>query len=263
MGDACVLRMREVVLVRGDRRVLEAVHWEVADGQRWVVMGPNGAGKSTLLELASTYEIPSRGRIDVLGHRVGRVDLRELRRRIGYAGAPLARRIRPELTAIEAVLTGPRAMLTTFRQSFDADERSHALRLLAELGLADVTDRRVSRLSEGERQRVQVARTLMTEPELLLLDEPTASLDVAGREQLVTRLGRLRADGRPRAVVLVTHHLEEIPASATHALLLRDGRVLAAGSVEATLTSEALSACFGVALQVGRDRGRWWARARD
>jgi iron complex transport system ATP-binding protein len=255
-----VLSMEGVRLVRGGKPVLDDVTWQVAAGQRWVVLGPNGAGKSTLLELASTYEVPSRGRIHVLGYRVGRTDLRDLRRLVGYAGAPLAKRLRSDLTALDAVLTGPRATLSVFRQTFDDDERDRAGRLLSELGIAALADRRVGHLSEGERQRVQLARTLMTDADLLLLDEPTAGLDLGGREQLVARLGALDG-GRPRAAVLVTHHLEEIPASATHALLLRGGRVMAAGPIGQTVTSAALSACFGVDLQVASEGGRWWVRA--
>lgn len=250
--------MEGVRLVRDGKLILDGIDWTVDEGDRWVVLGPNGAGKSSLLELASTYEVPSRGRIAVLGHRIGGSDLRALRRSIGYAGAPLARRIRRDLTAMDAVLTGPRAMLTTFRQTFDADELARAKALLAELDLDALGDRLVSLLSEGERQRVQLARVLMTEPDLLLLDEPTAGLDIAGREQLVARLGR---PGGPRATVLVTHHLEEVPVGTTHALLLRGGRVLASGSIGETVTSATLSACFRMPLEVGSQAGRWWARS--
>lgn len=254
-----MLQFTQVSLIRGDRKVLAGIDWRVRPGERWAVLGPNGAGKTSLLEVASTYEIPSRGAVEVLDERVGRVDLRELRKRIGYAGALLARRMRPELTAFEAVVTGPRAMLTTFRQSFGREEAHRATALLDELGLSDLADRRVHRLSEGERQRVQLARVLMTDPELLLLDEPTAGLDIAGREQLLARLDTMPA-GRPRATVLVTHHLEEIPASASHVLLLAGGRVRAAGPIEDTLTSAALSDCAGLDLVVDRAGGRWSAR---
>ena len=256
-----VLRFRDVRLVRGGKTILDGVDWDVADDERWVVLGPNGAGKSTLVELASTYQIPSRGGIDVLDQRVGRVDLRELRRDIGYAGAPLARRIRPELSVLDAVLTGPRAMLSTFRQTFGEEERAEAKALLMDLALDALAERRVGTLSEGERQRVQLARTLMTAPKLLLLDEPTAGLDLAGREQLVSRLAVLPHGQRLRAAVLVTHHLEEIPASTTHVLMLRDGRTLAAGPIGETLDSRALSACFGLSLEVAERDGRWTARA--
>ena len=257
-----VLEMSAVSLIRGGREVLSDLDWRVRPGERWVVFGPNGAGKSSLLEVASTYEIASRGRVDVLGARVGTVDLRQLRRRVGYAGAPLARRIRPQLTVRDVVLTGPRAMLSTFRQHFASTDRIRAEELLSELGLAELADRRVDQVSEGERQRAQLARVLVAEPDLLLLDEPTAGLDLAGREQLLSRLDAM-ADADPgRPVVLVTHQLEEVPASSTRALLLRDGRVFAAGPIETTLTSEALSECVGAAITVEHRDGRYTARRR-
>ena len=257
-----MLRISGVSLVRAGREVLSSLDWHVRPGQRWVVLGPNGAGKSSLLEVASTYEIASRGAVDVLGAQVGTVDLRLLRRRVGYAGAPLAKRIRPQLTVRDVVLTGPRAMLSTFRQQFASEDRARADELLAELGLASLADRRVDQVSEGERQRAQLARVLVAEPELLLLDEPTAGLDLAGREHLLARLDAM-ADADPdRPVVLVTHQLEEVPASSTHALLLRAGRVFAAGPIEATLTSEALSECAGTPVTVERRDGRFTARRR-
>ncbi|QBI20597.1 ATP-binding cassette domain-containing protein [Egibacter rhizosphaerae] len=260
-----VLRLRGVGLRRDGRVLVGGVDWEVEEGQRWALLGPNGAGKTSLLEVASTYELPSDGVADVLGARVGRVDLRELRRRVGVAGPTLTRRLRPESTVLEAVLTGPRATLTAWGQSFDEAEVAAARGLLTDLGLGGLAERRVGTLSDGERQRTQLARVLRAgetaaSPELVLLDEPAAGLDVGGRELLLDRLERLVA---PRALVLVSHHLEELPPSVTHALILRDGGVHACGPVDEVLTGLVLSDAFGVPLEVRREQGRWHARRAD
>ncbi len=260
---SAVVALDGVTLFAGDATALDRVHWRVGDGERWVVLGPNGAGKSSLARLTAAYDLPSRGTVQVLGERFGRVDLRDLRRRIGYAGAPLARLLRPELTALEAVVTGPRAVATTYRQSFTPDDWARARSLLDAWGAGGgLAGRRVADLSEGERQRVLLARALWDGPELLVLDEPTAGLDMGGRERLVAQLAALQPGGPLRAVVLVTHHLEEIPPGFDHALLLAAGRVVAAGPVEAVLQPATLSRCFGLPLTVTRQDGRWTAWAR-
>lgn len=263
-----VLRLRDAELRRDGTTLVTGVDWTVGEGERWAVLGPNGAGKTSLLELASAYELPSRGTVEVLGARVGRVDLREHRRRIGVAGPTLRRRLRGELTVLEAVLTGPHATLTVWGQEFSPLEVAAARSLLDDLGLGRLADRRVDRLSEGERQRTQLARVLRAgcdgagapaawAPELLLLDEPAAGLDVAGRELVLSRLEDVVT---PRAVVVVSHHLEELPPSTTHALALRGGRPHAAGPVDEVLTGPVLSEVFGLPLAVGRRDGRWWAQ---
>jgi iron complex transport system ATP-binding protein len=255
--------LERVTAFAGEVAALERVDWTVNAGERWVVLGPNGAGKSTLARLVAAYGFPARGTVRVLGERFGRVDLRDLRRRIGYTGAPLARLLRPELTALEAVVTARPAVLAMFRQAIpDADwERGRAL--LDGWGAGgDLTGRRVADLSEGERQRVLLARALMADPELLVLDEPTAGLDMGGRERLVSELAGLAQGGRLEAVLLVTHHVEEIPPGFTHALLLRGGAVTAAGPLDEVVTADALSETFGVPLTVTREDGRWWARGR-
>jgi iron complex transport system ATP-binding protein len=258
-----VLAFEGVTILLGDRRALDRVEWQVREGERWVVLGPNGAGKSTLARLAAAYGFPSRGTVRVLGERFGAVDLRDLRRRIGYSGAPLARLLRPELTALEAVVTGRPAVLAMFRQEFPPQEWARARELLDAWVSGTLADQRVGDLSEGERQRVLLARTLMADPELLVLDEPTAGLDVGGRERLVARLAALGAAPNPKAVVLVTHHVEEIPPGFTHALLLRTGRVVAQGPLHEVMTASALSDCFDLDLDLDRRDGRWWAWARN
>lgn len=256
-----VLRLTGVGLVHGDRRVLDDVSWEVRAGERWVVLGSNGSGKTSLLSIASLYQHPSGGTVEVLGERLGRTDVRRLRTRIGLASAAMADRLRPGLAALDVVVTAKHAALEPWWHDYDDEDRARAHSLLERVGAGALAEQRFGTLSSGERQRVQLARTLMAEPGLLLLDEPTAGLDVGGREDLVGRLAGLARDPATPPVVLVTHHVEEIPPGFGHALLLRAGRVQAAGPIGAVLTSRALSACFALALEVERHGDRWTARA--
>lgn len=250
------LRFERATFVRDGRTILDEITWQVDHGQRWVLLGPNGAGKTSLLRIASTYELPSWGRAHVLGHQLGRYDVWQLRPRIGYASAALVRQLRPELTALEAVATGANATLAMARHRPDAEAFARAEMLLVDGGLAHRRDTKMQFLSEGERQRVQLARTLMADAELLLLDEPTAGLDLGGREQLVRQLAKL-PEGR--TVVFVTHHLEEIPPGTTHVALMREGRLVQEGPIHDTLTAAAIGDCFGVAVSVEHRDGRWFA----
>jgi iron complex transport system ATP-binding protein len=256
-----VLRFAGVDVVRGDTPVLHAVDWEVGPDDRWAVLGPNGSGKTTLLQLASGYLHPTRGTVEVLGHRLGRVDVRRLRQHIGVVSASLAKMLMPQVTARDVVMSARHAALEPWWHTYGPDDQALAARLLADAGFAEVADRPFGVLSEGERQQVLLARTLMLSPDLLLLDEPAAGLDVGGRERLVSRLSRLAADPGAPPMVLVTHHVEEIPVHFSHVLLLRQGRVVAAGPLTATLSSESLSACFGLALELDGYAGRWSCRA--
>ena len=256
-----VLGLRRVRLVHGERVVLAELDWTVRSGERWVVLGRNGSGKTSLVRIASLYLHPSAGEVHVLGQQLGRTDVRALRRRVGVASSSLAQQLRPALTATEVVMTAKNAALEPWWHHYDDDDRARAHSLLERLGVRGFADREIGTLSSGEQQRVLLARSLMTDPGLLLLDEPTAGLDLAGREDLVAALALLAADPQSPATVLVTHHVDEIPPGFTHALLLADGRALAAGPIDDTLTATTLSACFGLPLRLRRHGSRWSAWA--
>jgi iron complex transport system ATP-binding protein len=260
-GANAALSFRAVDVVRGDAPVLRDVSWEVGPGDRWAVLGPNGSGKTTLLQLASGYLHPTRGTVAILGHQLGQVDVRRLRERIGVVSAAVAKMLVPSVTARDVVMSARYADLEPWWHTYEAADRDRAEELLARAGFAEVADRPFGVLSEGERQQVLLARTLMADPALLLLDEPAAGLDVAGRERLVSRLAQLAADPSSPPTVLVTHHVEEIPAHFSQVLLLRQGMVVAAGPIEEVLTSAHLSACFGLPLRVEGAGGRWVCRA--
>ena len=255
------LRFRDVSFHHDGVPILRGIDRTVEADERWVVLGPNGAGKTSLLRLAGAYAHPSAGTVDVLGARLGRVDVRTLRTRIGMASGSVARMLRPGITASEIVMAGRHAALETWWHEYTDDDRRRARKLLDEAGFGYAADRVFAVLSEGERQQVQLARTLMGDPELLLLDEPAAGLDVGGRERLVARLAALATDPATPPTVFVTHHVEEIPPAFTHALLLREGAVVAAGPLVETLTAATLSACFGLALRLTVDDGRYSCRA--
>lgn len=256
-----VLELDRVTIRRGTKELLSQVSWQVQDGERWVLLGPNGAGKTTLLQVCSTRMHPTSGTARILGERLGAVDVFELRPRIGLASAALAERIPGRERVLDVVVTAAYAVTGRWVEEYDPYDEERARELLTQLGMDQLADRTFGTLSEGERKRTQIARALMTDPELLLLDEPAAGLDLGGREDLVGRLGELALDEFAPTMVLVTHHVEEIPAGITHALLLRDGAVVAAGPLEETLTSQVLSDTFGLALDLSRDHGRWAARA--
>ena len=239
--------------------LLEAIDWRVMPGERWAVVGPNGAGKSTLLAIAGARGFPSTGAAHVLGRRLGAVDTRELRRAIGHVDAAMATAFRPRATAREVVMTGARAEIAPLGAPGDAAGAARAGALLDEAGCADRADARFATLSRGEQQRVLLARALMGAPRLLLLDEPTAGLDLPGRESFLARLDALAGADPGLATVQVSHHLEELATSVTHALLLRAGRVVASGPAPEVLDDAAQSACFDAPVRVVRDGGRAFA----
>lgn len=257
-ATAPALRFTQLSVLRNGRSLLDRVDWQVDQGDRWVLLGPNGSGKTTLLEVAGARLLPSRGTAEVLGEQLGRVDMRALRGRVAFVSGALARQLRPTLTAREVVVTGRDGALDPrWRTVPDEDW------LVADQRLArhapGIATRQFGVLSEGERQQVLLARALAGSAQLVLLDEPAAGLDLGARERLVTAIGRLAADPAVPALVLVTHHVEEIPPGFTDVALLRGGRMLCAEAVGLVLTSEAVSECFETRVRVGHRDGRWWA----
>ena len=256
------LRLSGIGLVRDDVAILDGVDWEVGPHERWIALGSNGSGKTTLMRVAGLYLHPSRGEVEVLGERLGRADVRRLRTRIGFASAAFAAMLRDGVKAADVVMTAEHAALETWWHSYEESDRARAGELLDRMGAGSLADRPFGALSSGERQRVLLARSLWRDPGLVLLDEPTAGLDLGGREDLVGRLGGLAADPTTPATVLVTHHVEEIPAGFTHVLVLARGRVAASGPLDEVLSADMLSAVFGLPLTLDRRDGRYAARAR-
>ena len=256
-----VLRLQGVAIRRDGATLLRDVDWTVNETERWVVVGPNGAGKTTLLQIAGTLLHPTEGSVDVLGERLGHADVFDIRPRIGITSAAVAEKVPPSEKVIDLVLTASYAILGRWHEEYDSTDVTRAVELLDALGCAHLIRRRFATLSEGERKRVQIARALMPDPELLLLDEPAAGLDLGAREDLLARLSRLAEDALAPTTVLVTHHVEEVPAGFTHAMLLRRGKVIAQGKVDEVFTEQHLTKAFGVPLAVERQNGRWYARA--
>ncbi|HEX5615940.1 MAG TPA: ATP-binding cassette domain-containing protein [Acidimicrobiia bacterium] len=258
-----VIDLRDLVLRFDDTVVLDGVSWTVGPNERWVLVGPNGAGKTTLLRIAALVQHPSAGSVTILGDVLGRCDVRTLRESIAFSSPALAAALEPRMTAIEVVMTGRYAALAPWWHRYTPADRARASELLARFGCTAVAEHPFSTLSAGERQRVLLARTLVNDPGVILLDEPTAGLDVGGREQLVGDLAALARDPAAPPVALVTHHLEEIPPGFTHALALRAGRVVASGPIADVVRSEVLTECFDLALVVETDgAGRYAARLR-
>lgn len=255
------LEFTDVVVRRDGRDIVDHVTWNVSDDQRWVILGPNGAGKTTLLQLADTLMHPTSGQVKVLGETLGRADVFEIRPRIGFASSALARRIPRDETVLNTVLTAAYSVTGRWNEDYEGIDERRAQRVLAQWRLEHLADRLFGTLSDGEQKRVQIARAVMTDPELLLLDEPTASLDLGAREELLQLLSGYAASQTTPAMVMVTHHVEEIPVGFTHVLLMRAGRVVAAGEIEQTLTADALSEAFGLPIRLTAEAGRYAARA--
>ncbi|MCU1529965.1 MAG: transporter ATP-binding protein [Frondihabitans sp.] len=256
-----VLKLTDVSVVRNGSPVVDSLSWTVDSEERWVVLGPNGAGKTTVLQVAAAQTHPSSGAAEVLGDDLGSVDLFDLRPRIGFASTTIARRIPPRETVLDVVLTAAYSVTGRWNEEYEPVDVRRAHRVLDEWNLDHLADRAFGELSDGEQKRVQIARSVMTDPELLLLDEPAASLDLGAREELLRMLsGYASSEGSP-AIVMVTHHVEEIPRGFTHALLLNHGRVVSAGPIADVITAETLGDTFGLALSVTEEDGRFSARA--
>jgi iron complex transport system ATP-binding protein len=260
---AAVLELAGVTIRRGTSTLLDDVDWRVGEDERWVVLGPNGAGKTTLVQVAAAQIHPSAGVAGILGEVMGAVDVFELRPRIGYTSAAVAERIPRDERVGDVVVSASYGVVGRWRERYDDLDHDRARDLLVEVGAAHLVDRTFGTLSEGERKRVQIARSLMADPELLILDEPAAGLDLGGREDLVLTLSTLARDPLSPATILVSHHVEEIPPGFTHALFLRQGRVVAQGPVAEVLTEQVLSETFGMPLRLSTEDGRYTARRRS
>ena len=256
-----VLEFSDVVVRRNGRNIVDHVDWTVGDDDRWVVIGPNGAGKTTLLRMAATIDHPTTGTVQVLGETLGRTDVFEIRPRIGFASSATARQVPFDETVLNVVLTAAYSVLGRWNEQYESIDERRAARVLAEWKLDHLADRMFGTLSDGEQKRVQIARSVMTDPEMLLLDEPSASLDLGAREELLQLLsGYAQAPGTP-AMIMVTHHVEEIPVGFTHALLLREGKVVSAGPIDEALTEDSLTEAFGMPIRLWNEDGRYVARA--
>ena len=256
------VELRQASVRIDGRTVLGPVDLQVGRGERWVLLGPNGGGKTTLLALAGARRQPSTGHVSVLGAVLGRADVRAIHPKISHTSHVLAERMSPGLTVRTVVLTGKRSVLSPWFQEFDGQDERRAAILLEQVGCAHLATRRFDTCSQGERQRVLLARALFPDPELLILDEPASGLDLPARETLIGALEAMLAQTPAPTTILATHHLEEIPPSSTHAALLRDGLLVAGGPIEDVLVPGPLEECFGIAMDVGRRGARWWAAAR-
>lgn len=256
-----LLSLTGVTIRRDGVPVLSGVDWQVLEGERWVILGPNGSGKTTLLQVAGARLWPTAGTVEILGARLGRVDVRTLRPRVALVSGSVTRQLRADLPARDVVAAGRDGALETWWHTYTAEDWAKADRLLARGGVEHVGDRPFGVISEGERQQVLLARALMSDPEILMLDEPFAGLDLGARERLLVQLSRLAADAASPPIILVTHHCEEIPPGFTHGGLVSQGALMATGRLEDVVTSEQVSACFGVEVVVGCTDARWWSRA--
>ena len=252
--------MRDVTFVRGEQTLVGPVTWQVELDERWVVVGPNGAGKTTLIRMASAQEFPSSGNVFILGERIGATDMRDLRAAIGVTSSAVAHRVPDEERVGDLVVSAGYAILGRWREEYEAQDYDQALEVLEQVGAMHLIDRTWGTLSDGEKKRVLVARAVMTNPELLILDEPAAGMDLGGREDLLAYLGELAMDPDAPAMVMITHHLEEIPEGFTHAMLLDEGEVVAQGLIDDVLTSDNVSRAYHQPIEVTVDEGRFTAR---
>ncbi len=259
---SAILELSSISVQRGDRIILGPLDWQVLEGQRWVVLGPNGAGKTTLLQICSSLIHPTTGSITILGQMLGKVDVFELRTRIGLTSSALVDQLPSDEIVMDVVLTAAYAMFGRWQEKYDLWDESRAMALLTALGVRELGNRNYGTLSDGEKKRVQIARALMADPELLLLDEPASALDLGGREDLLKRIETFSNDPLAPATVIVTHHIEEIPSGTTHALLLRDGKTVAQGQIQSVINDENLSIAYGLPISVQSEHGRYFARAR-
>ena len=258
-----LLSLADVEVVREGRTILGPLSWQIYEGDRWVILGPNGAGKTTLLQLLAALIHPTRGEVRILGERMGAVDVFELRPRIGFTSSALIDLLPPDEKVIDVVLTSAYAIAGRWNEDYDLWDESRAKALLTTFGVRELGERTFGTLSEGEKKRVQISRALMADPEVLLLDEPAAGLDLGGREDILQRITHYTSDENSPATIIVTHHIEEIPAGTTHALLLKEGKALFAGPINEVLNVETINEVFGVRISLSFNGRRYFAATRD
>jgi iron complex transport system ATP-binding protein len=258
-----VLDFNNITVLRDQKPILNNVDWQVRSDQRWVIIGPNGAGKTTLLRVAASQIHPSTGTAKLLGSTLGQVNVFDLRTRIGFASNAMSSHIPNSESVLDAVMTASYGITGRWNEMYDDVDERRARRVLAEWQLDELADRSFGTLSDGEKKRAQIARAVMPDPELLLLDEPVASLDMAAREHTISVLGNYASAPTAPAIIMVTHHIEEIPTGFTHALILSRGQVYAAGEIDSTLTTEKISGAFGFGLEISKDGGRFRVKARN
>jgi iron complex transport system ATP-binding protein len=256
-----VLQIEKVSVIRDGKTILDAIDWQVLENERWVILGPNGAGKSTLFALCSSQMHPSSGSIQILGEKLGAVDVFELRPRIGFMGSTLVSQFPEDETVSDVVLTAAYGVLGRWQEAYELWDESRAQALLTTLGVRELGARKFFTLSEGEKKRTLIARALMADPEILLLDEPASGLDLGGREDLLRRFDALATDPLSPATLIITHHIEEIPSGSTHALLLKSGRILASGPIADVVTSEKLTQAYDMEINVSVVNNRYTASA--
>jgi iron complex transport system ATP-binding protein len=256
-----VIQLTDVSVVRGGSSILDSVNWSVDDDQRWVILGPNGAGKTTLLQIAAAIMHPSGGTAEILEEPLGGTDLFELRPRIGFASTALARKVPANERVLDVVMTAAYSVTGRWNEEYEDIDERRAQRVLAEWKLDHLAERTFGTLSDGEQKRVQIARAVMTDPEILLLDEPAASLDLGSREELLQLLGGYASQPKSPAIIMVTHHVEEIPKGFTHVLLLSEGKIVSSGPLEEALSADALTQAFGIDIELTESEGRYSARA--
>jgi iron complex transport system ATP-binding protein len=261
LGDMTVLSMHGVSVTRGQRTILGPIDFQIRSGERWVILGPNGAGKSTLMNILATRIFPTKGVVKILEQEMGKVDLFELRTRIGVCATLNSEDIPDDELVRDVVVTAAYAVLGRWNEDYDLWDESRAVALLTTFGVRDLADRRYFSLSDGEKKRVQIARALMSDPEVLLLDEPTAGLDLGGREDLLRRFAEYSTDPLAPASIVVTHHIEEIPFGTTHALIIKNGTIAVSGPISSVITSEHMTAVFGINIEVTAANGRFFARS--
>jgi len=259
---SAVISLVDVEVHRSERSILGPLSWQVYEGDRWVILGPNGAGKTTLLQLISALIYPSRGSVEILGERLGKVDIFELRPRIGFTSSALGALLPEDERVIDIVLTAAYGISGRWREDYDLWDESRAKALLTTFGVRELGERRFGTLSEGEKKRVQISRALMSDPEILLLDEPAAGLDLGGREDILTRISTYTSESTAPVTIIVTHHIEEIPAGTTHVMMLKDGAVAIAAPIDEALNAENLQTVFGVEVELSRINGRYFASRR-